>query len=351
MDDDTITHSDEITAPPKIYVEDGMFPPPENNVGDLLLQLELASSVKWDPDSFERLLPTWQNDIVVSEFFRMLTPYAVKHPDHKDILFEVFRDFIKAYLNEKDNHANPFIDCEKRLNWERMHQKLLAARTIEESCAVTNDAAKDGFRFRREYYAALNITRILKEMEARGLFEQAMEELYFASYFRKNLSLSREMEQNEQESKIKIFIKAEKKYRKLEPFLEYLHQVEDEWHNTQKIVGKENAIKIVFRRNVDKDVFIALFREHFGININDEAGAELAKKELTKMVDKYTKLWYEFNNGVSKNGHKRQRRPPHPDRVKKMIGESVKRTNARKNNAKTGNRPARSGKRTKRKTS
>ena len=69
------------------------------------------------------------------------------------------------------------------------------------------------------------------------------------------------------------------------------------------------------------------------------------------MVDKYTKLWYEFNNGVSKNGHKRQRRQPHPDRVKKLIGESVKKTHARKNKKKKRNRPAKSGKGTRQKTS
>lgn len=325
-------------------------PLPNNKVEDLRLQLEMLTQVKLDPEPFETFLPTWQNNIVVSEFFRMLSPYTGKHPEHKDILTDVFTDFVKAYRNEKENHANPFIDYEKRLKWEGMHTKLLTAKTVEESCAIIDEAAKDGFGFRKEYFAALNITRNLKEMEAKGLLEQAMEELFFASYFRKNISLSREIEQNERESKIKFLIKAEKKYRKLEPFLEYLHQVEDTWH-TKYTVSKKSAIESVFKKNVDKDVFIVLFREHFGININDEAGAELAKKELTKMVDKYTKLWYEFNNGVSKNGHKRQRRRPHPDRVKKMIGESVKRTNARKNNEKTGNRPARSGKRTKRKTS
>ena len=325
-------------------------PLPDNNVEDLRLQLEMLTHVKLDPEPFETFFPTWQNNIVVSEFFRMLSPYTEKHPEHKDILIDVFKDFVKAYRNEKDNHANPFIDYEKRLKWEEMHTKLLSAKTIEESCAIIDDAAKDGFGFKKEYFAALNITRNLKEMEAKGMLEQAMEELFFASYFRNNISRSREIEQNERDSKIKFLIKAEKKYRKLEPFLEYLHQVEDTWH-TKYTVSKKSAIESVFKKNVDKDVFIVLFREHFGININDEAGAELAKKELTKMVDKYTKLWYEFNNGVSKNGHKRQRRRPHPDRVKKMIGESVKRTNARKNNEKTGNRPARSGKRTKRKTS
>ena len=224
-----------------------------------------------------------------------------------------------------------------------MHQRFLEAKTIDECCDIVQKSAEEGFEFKKEYLAALNITKKLKEMKAKGMLEHAMEELVFVCYFNKNISLSRELEQNEQESKIKIFIKAEKKYRKLEPFLEYLHQVEDEWHNTQKIVGKENAIKIVFRRNVDKDVFIALFREHFGININDEAGAELAKKELTKMVDKYTKLWYEFNNGVSQSGHKRQRRPPHPDYVKKRIGESRKKAHALKNKDKIGNRPSKPG--------
>lgn len=310
-------------------------PLPDNKVEDLRLQLEMLAHVKLDSEPFEKFLPTWQNDIVVSEFFRMLSPYTEKHPEHKDILIDVFWDFVKAYRNEKEEHANPFIDYEKRVNWERMHTKLLTAKTIEESCAVINDAAKDGFRFRKEYFAALNITRNLKEMEAKGLLEQAMEELFFASYFRKNISLSREKEQNERESKIKFLIKAEKKYRKLEPFLKYLYQVEDKWH-TSHIVSKKNAIESVFKSNAEKDEFIALFREHFGININDEGGAELAKKKLTSMVDKYTKLWYEFNNGVSKNGHKRQRRRPHPDRVKKMIGEGVKRTNARKNKKKTG---------------
>ena len=338
MDDNTPTPSEE------------KYVPPNNNLEELLLHLEMVSSFKLDPEPFEKILPTWQNDIVVSEFFRMLTPYVEKHPEHKDILIDVFWDFVKAYRNEKEDHANPFIDYEKRVNWERMHQMLLAAKTIEESCAIIDDSAKDGFRFKKEYFAALNITRNLKEMEAKGLLEQAMEELFFASYFRKNISLSREIEQKERESKINFLIKAEKKYRKLEPFLVYLHKVEDTWHTKYK-VSKKSAIESVFKKNVDKDVFIALFREHFGININNEAGAELAKKELTKMVDKYTKLWYEFNNGVSKNGHKRQRRRPHPDRVKKMIGESVKRTNARKNKEKTGNRTARSGKRTKRKTS
>lgn len=319
-----------------------------NNIDDLPNKLWSTIAIPVD-----LVIPTsWFKSIVVTEFKKMLVPYINNHPEHRDILWKVlFRDFIQAYRNEKDNHANPFVDDEKRLKWDGMHQRFLEAKTIDECCDIVKKSAEEGFEFKKEYLAALNITKKLKEMKAKGMLEHAMEELVFVCYFNKNISLSREMEQNEQESKIKIFIKAEKKYRKLEPFLEYLHQVEDVWHNTQKIVGKENAIKIVFKRNVDKDVFIALFREHFGININDEAGAELAKKELTKMVDKYTKLWYEFNNGVSQSGHKRQRRPPHPDRVKKMIGESVKRTNARKNNAKTGNRPARSGKRTKRKTS
>ena len=386
MDDNTPTPSKET------YVL------PQNNVEELFLQLGMLSRVKLNSESFEAFLPTWQNDIVVSEFFRMLSPYTEKHPEHKDILVEVFGDFIKAYLNEKNNHADPLFDYEKRLKWERLHIKLLTAKTIDESCAVVDDAVKDGFGFRKEYFAALVLTRNLKEMEAKGLLEQAMEELYFASYFRKNLSLSRELEQNEQESKIKFLIKAEKKYRKLEPFLKYLYQVENEWHSKKKKntasdqvipktsltqlpltvkdsetsrmqkdapceldanrdesnpqgkrVGKEKAIESVFKSNAKNDEFIALFREHFGINVNDEGGAELAKKELTKLVDKYTKLWYEFNNGVSKNGHKRQRRPPHPDRVKMKIREGVKRANARKNKKKTGNSPAKSGRRTRRK--
>ncbi len=318
-----------------------------NNIDDLPNKLWSTIAIPVD-----LVIPTsWFKSIVVTEFKKMLVPYINNHPEHRDILWKVlFRDFIQAYRNEKDNHANPFVDDEKRLKWDGMHQRFLEAKTIDECCDIVKKSAEEGFEFKKEYLAALNITKKLKEMKAKGMLEHAMEELVFVCYFNKNISLSREMEQNEQESKIKIFIKAEKKYRKLEPFLVYLHKVEDTWHTKYK-VSKKSAIESVFKKNVDKDVFIALFREHFGININDEAGAEQAKKELTKMVDKYTKLWYEFNNGVSKNGHKRQRRRPHPDRVKKMIGESVKRTNARKNNEKTGNRPARSGKRTKRKTS
>ena len=389
MDDNTPTPSEETNVPPK------------SNAEDLFLLLGMFAHVKLNPEPFETFLPTWPNDIVVSEFFRMLIPYVEKHPElNKDVLTELSDNFIKAYLNEKYNHANPFIDHEKRLKWERMHLKLLAAKTIDESYAIVEDAAKDGFRFKKEYVVALIITKNLKEMEAKGMLEQAMEELFLANYFNKLISRSRELEQNEQESKIKILAKAEKKYRKLKPFLKYLYQVEDEWHNKsknisashqaisetnltelspteqdsetsripkdapsevdansgesnpqEKIVSKKSAIESVFMSNAENDEFIALFREHFGININDKAGAELAKKELTKMVDKYTKLWYDFNNGVSKNGHKRQRRQPHPDRVKKLIGESVKKTHARKNKKKKRNRPAKSGKGTRQKTS
>ena len=76
MDDNTPTPTEEKYVPPK------------NNLEELLLHLEMVSSFKLDSEPFEKILPTWQNDIVVSEFFRMLTPYVQKHPEHKDILID-----------------------------------------------------------------------------------------------------------------------------------------------------------------------------------------------------------------------------------------------------------------------
>jgi len=350
MDNDTSTPFSEDT-----------FSPKKNDVYDLILKLRLASSVKIDPEPFEKLVPTWPNDIIMSEFWRMMISHVNNHPEHRGILSDVFKDFIKAYRNEKENHANPFIDYEKRLKWEGMHQRLLAAKTIDEKNDIVEEAAKDGFGFRKEYFAALNITKRLKEMEAKGLLEHAMEELVFVCYFNKNISLSRELEHNERESKIKFLIRAEKRYKKLESFIEYLHEIEDEWHKTKEEneekteekaeektkekKGMKNAVEKVFMKNAENEDFINLFEQHFNLNIKDEHDADVAKRKLERMIDNYTKLWYEVNDGVSRNGHKRQRRRPHPDRVKKMIGESVRKAHAQKNKDKIGNRSLKSGNR------
>ena len=231
-----------------------------------------------------------------------------------------------------------------------MHQRFLEAKTIDECCDIVKKSAEEGFEFKKEYLAALNITKKLKEMKAKGMLEHAMEELVFVCYFNKNISLSRELEHDARESRIKFYIKAKKKYIKMESFMEYLHLIEKEWHG-KYITSMEKAVKKVFIANAGNEDFINLFEQHFNLNIKDEHDADVARKKLERMVDNYTKLWYALNDGVSRNGHKRQKRQPHPDYVKKRIGESVKRTNDRKNNEKTGNRPARSGKRTKRKTS
>lgn len=334
MDNDTSTPSPEDT-----------YSPPQNNVYDLFLQLRLASSVKIDSEPFEKIIPTWQNNIVMSEFWRMMISYVNKHPEHREILSDIFRDFIKAYLNEKDNHSNPFVDYEKQLKWEGLHLKLLAAKTIDESYSIVGEAAKDGFGFRKEYFAALSITKKLQEMEKKGLLEHAIEELVFVCYINKNISLSRDLEQNEQESKIKFLVRAEKRYKKLESFMEYLHQIEDNWHKRKERISKKKAIEEVFNENLENTKFIELFEQNFNLNIKDEHDADVAKRKLERMVDNYTNLWYEVNDGVSRNGHKRQRRRPHPDYVKKRIGESRKKAYALKNKDKIGNRPSKSGNR------
>lgn len=318
-----------------------------NNIDDLPNKLWSTIAIPVD-----LVIPTsWFKSIVVTEFKKMLVPYINNHPEHRDILWKVlFRDFIQAYRNEKDNHANPFVDDEKRLKWDGMHQRFLEAKTIDECCDIVKKSAEEGFEFKKEYLAALNITKKLKEMKAKGMLEHAMEELVFVCYFNKNISLSRELEHDARESRIKFYIKAKKKYKKMESFMEYLHLIEKEWHG-KHITSKEKAIEKVFKKHAGNNDFIKLFEQHFNLNIKDEHDADVARKKLENMVDNYTKLWYALNDGVSRNGHKRQKRQPHPDYVKKRIGEGVKRTNARKNNEKTGNRPARSGKRTKRKTS
>ena len=329
-----------------------------NNIDDLPNKLWSTIAIPVD-----LVIPTsWFKSIVVTEFKKMLVPYINNHPEHRDILWKVlFRDFIQAYRNEKDNHANPFVDDEKRLKWDGMHQRFLEAKTIDECCDIVKKSAEEGFEFKKEYLAALNITKKLKEMKAKGMLEHAMEELVFVCYFNKNISLSRELEHNERESKIKFLIRAEKRYKKLESFIDYLHEIEDEWHKTkeeneekteekaeEKTKGKKgmkNAVEKVFMKNAENEDFINLFEQHFNLNIKDEHDADVAKRKLERMVDNYTKLWYEVNDGVSRNGHKRQRRRPHPDRVKKMIGESVRKAHAQKNKDKIGNRSLKSGNR------
>ena len=124
--------------------------------------------------------------------------------------------------------------------------------------------------------------------------------------------------------------------------MKYLHQIEDEWHG-KYITSKEKAIEKVFKKNAENNDFIKLFEQHFNLNIKDEHDADVAKRNLGRMVDNYTNLWYAVNDGVSRNGHKRQKRPPHPDYVKKRIGESLRKTNARKLKDKSGSRPSKSG--------
>ena len=124
--------------------------------------------------------------------------------------------------------------------------------------------------------------------------------------------------------------------------MKYLHQIEDEWHG-KYITSKEKAIEKVFKKNAENNDFIKLFEQHFNLNIKDEHDADVARKKLENMVDNYTKLWYALNDGVSRNGHKRQKRQPHPDYVKKRIGESRKKAHALKNKDKIGNRPSKPG--------
>ena len=311
------------------------------NNNDDNLKNKLRSTVAIPVDL---VIPTsWYNSAVVREFKWILIPYIKKHPEHRDILLNVLlRDFMFAYRNEKDNHANQFIDDERRLKWDEMHQRFLVAKTIDECCDIVKEAADDGFEFKKEYLAALNITKKLKEMKAKGMLEHAMEELFFTSCFFENISRSRELEHAARESKFHFFIKAEKKYKKLESFLKYLHQIENEWHG-KYITSKEKAVEKVFKKNAKNNDFINLFEQHFNLNIKDEHDADVAKRKLERMVDNYTNLWYAVNDGVSRNGHKRQKRQPHPDYVKKRIGESLRKTNARKLKDKSGNRLSKSG--------
>ncbi len=295
---------------------------------DFRFILNKAEYSPLDPFVLGGLIPE-RGNIVMKEISRILKNWKNDSPSRKEILNDLQQRIYYSYASE-GFFDDPFLKREVSGKYVEFNKSLLNAKSLKQSMSIVKKAEKEGVAFSPAYVNLLSLTMFLKDMEEKGLLELALEELYLVNVFNKsfvNMMIVRG-KKTEENSRIKDFII--KTEEKLGSFIEYLDQVEDEWHPLQndkkkKKISKNEAIAYVFNSHMKEQSFIQLFKDKLNIDITDDNGMVSAFKLFRRMFNKYTKYYYKIEK-ATKNGHEKKNRVV-SDETKEKIGKAISRQN------------------------